>query len=73
MADRRRKIWPWVLYAVIVVTAFVLLKHGYFPGTSVTHRRAVIVNDEAAIRREIDETVKKAERVRALARERDEK
>jgi len=61
------------LYAVIVVTAFVLLKHGYFPGTSVTHRRAVIVNDEAAIRREIDETVKEAESVRAHSRERDEK
>ena len=55
------------LYATLVVAAAILAFSGN--GPSVVFRRAVILNDDESFRREIDDTIRRADRVKARSHE----
>lgn len=69
MDDRLHRIWPWIAFAVLTVGltfgVFMLTQYGQVKAPYYeTRRRAVIVNDDEAIRREIDEAIDQANRIK---------
>jgi hypothetical protein len=69
MEERRRRIWPWALYAILVAAAVALVCSGNVPGPYMNSRHAVIVNDDESVGREFEDTIKRAERVKTRSEE----